>query len=290
MKFLRNQQLSIDDARLCQICRKLLSKKMSKLCFGLQPHRQNTAFQYATASFSLEFADSMDAHLIHVHHSWWNKSYKYYFNCLEKKAPIQWDFVGGGGKERKENRRQQAPVSSLGPTWKDLNPAFLFISFWLQITSPHSSFLVLYHVIFVFTRVPGVPKKLEWEHFQSTFCRRKYFDLLLFLITIQGPFDGVSVRGQLFCPKHSHLPFPLPKVVKNLTVPEWDTNANSFANYVSPPEGLRLFSAKPQNKFKLLTTLPCLSHQPQHSSPAVQHVRIPFFPNRWGAFFPVVPL
>ena len=24
------------------------------------------------------------------------------------------------GKERKENRRQQAPVSSLGPTWKDL--------------------------------------------------------------------------------------------------------------------------------------------------------------------------
>ena len=30
--------------------RKLFSKKMSKLCFGWQPHRQNLAFKYATAS------------------------------------------------------------------------------------------------------------------------------------------------------------------------------------------------------------------------------------------------
>ena len=160
--------------------------------------------------------------------------------------PIQWDFVGGGGKERKENRRQQAPVSSLGPTWKDLNPASDFFIHFVLIADKFTSFFVFGSLSCPFCPhacARSVKKAWVETSLIHILYTGELWSIVVAFISIQGPFDGVSVRGQLFCPKHSHLPFPLPKVVKNLTVPEWDTNANSFVNYTSLPKGLRLFSA-----------------------------------------------
>ena len=150
-------------------------------------------------------------------------------------------------RRQREKRESAATSASLLP-WVNLerSESCLFIHFVL-IADNFTSFFVFGSLSCPFRLhecARSVKKAWVGTFLIHILYTGELWSIVVALISIQGPFDGVSVRGQLFCPKHSHLKFPLPKVVKNLTVPEWDTNANSFVNYASPPEGLRLFSAQ----------------------------------------------
>ena len=150
-------------------------------------------------------------------------------------------------RRQREKRESAATSASLLP-WANLerSESCLFIHF-VSIADNFTSFFVFGSLSCPFRLhecARSVKKAWVGTFSIHTLYTGELWSIVVALISIQGPFDGVSVRGQLFCPKHSHLPFPLPKVVKNLTVPERDTNANSFVNYASPPEGLRLFSAQ----------------------------------------------
>ena len=150
-------------------------------------------------------------------------------------------------RRQREKRESAATSASLLP-WANLerSESCLFIHF-VSIADNFTSFFVFGSLSCPFRLhecARSVKKAWVGTFLIHILYTGELWSIVVALISIQGPFDGVSVRGQLFCPKHSHLKFPLPKVVKNLTVPEWDTNANSFVNYASPPEGLRLFSAQ----------------------------------------------
>ena len=134
-------------------------------------------------------------------------------------------------RRQREKRESAATSASLLP-WANLerSESCLFIHFVLIADNFPSFFLFgsLSCPFRLHESARSVKKAWVGKFLIHTSCNGELRSIVVAYISIKGPFDWVSVRGQLFCLKHSHLPFPLPKVVKNPTVPEWDTKGNSF--------------------------------------------------------------
>ena len=242
MKFLRNQQLSIDDAGICW--KENCSQRRCQNCALVCNHTDkiqlfNMLLPLSLLNSRIQRMRTWSTFIIlggiratNITSIVWRRR-RPYNEILSAAAAKREKRIGG-------NKRQSPPLGQPGKIWIGL-----FIHFVL-IADNFTSFFVFGSLSCPFHLhecVRSVKKAWVETFLIHILYMEELWSVVVVFISIQGPFDGVSVRGQLFCPKHSHLPFPLPKVVKNLTVPEWDTNANSFVNYTSLPKGLRLFSA-----------------------------------------------